>query len=577
MPTRLPRRRLLQGAGATALAAAAARLSPFSAAAFVPASVQARAAAYQPALARLDEFILAHLRDVGAPGMTLALADAQGLLRASSYGWADIKAGTTLRPDLLFEIGSISKSFLAIALLQLKDEGKLDLQKPIKDYLPWLNITSTYAPITVHHLLSHTSGLPDDPLLVARNPLMPLWTGFAPGAHFAYSNTGYTILGLLLEQLDARPFADAMRARVFQPLGMNASVPVITSDIRARLPVGYAPFYDDRPFPRHGRLAEAPWVEVREATGSVAATPADMGAYLRLLLTRGLGQRGRLLSEESFALLVRPVIKAPFWGEDASYGYGLWVSDAHGHTLARHTGGMVAFSSAMHADLTAGFAAFASVNANLQGYRPNVVARYALDLLNAAHEGRTLPAPPAAAPLPERVPNAADYAGTYNATDGRQLVLAAEGGRLVLTNRGQRVVLEQAGADRFIVKHPDFELFTLAFGREGGKVVEALHGGDWYTNERYAGPRTFTHPPEWAAYVGHYRNDSPWAGSARVVLRKGKLLLDGAAELVPLAAGGFRIGTEEHSPERARFDNLLNGRALRVILSGVEFYRTDTP
>lgn len=577
MPPVLTRRRLLQGAGATTLVAASARFFPFRAAAFFPSAAQARAAQFQPALARLDEFILAHLRDVGAPGLTLALADAQGLLRASSYGLADVKAGTAVRPDMLFEIGSISKSFLAIALLQLRDEGKLDLQKPIKNYLPWLNITSEYQPITIHHLLSHTSGLPDDPLLIARNPLMPLWTGFAPGTHFTYSNTGYTILGILLEQLDGRPFADAMRARVFGPLGMNASSPVITNEVRARLPIGYAPFYDDRPFPRHGRLAEAPWVEVREATGSVAASPADMGAYLRLLLTRGLGQRGRLLSDESFALLVRPVIKAPFWGEDASYAYGLWVSDAHEHTLARHTGGMVAFSSAMHADLSAGFAAFASVNANLQGYRPNVVARYALDLLNAAKDRRALPALPAPAPPPARVKNAADYAGTYTATDGRQLVFAAEGERLLLTNRGQRVVLEQAGADRFLCKHPELELFTLAFGREGGKVVEAMHGGDWYVNEHYAGPRTFTHPPEWAAYSGHYRNDSPWAGSTRVVLRKGKLLLDGAQELFPLATGGFRVGAEEYSPERARFDNLMNGKAMRLVLSGVEFYRTDTP
>jgi len=404
---------------------------------------------------------------------------------------------------------------------------------------------------------------------------------FSIGAWMTVANAGgfgiSSILGILLEQLDGRPFADAMRARVFGPLGMNASAPVITNEVRARLAVGYAPFYDDRPFPRHGRLTEAPWVEVREATGSVAASPADMGAYLRLLLTRGLGQRGRVLSDESFALLVRPVTKAPFWGEDASYAYGLWVSDVHGHTLARHTGGMVAFSSAMHADLSAGFAAFASVNANLQGYRPNVVARYALELLNAARAGHALPAPPAPAPPPDRVKNATDYAGTYSAPDGRQLVLAAEGERLLLTNRGQRVALEQAGADRFLVKHTDFDLFTLGFSREDGKVVEATHGGDWYTNERYKGAREFAHPPEWATFVGHYRNDSPWAGSTRVVLRKGKLLLDGVQELSPLATGGFRVGAEEYSPERARFDSLMNNRAMRLILSGVEFYRTDTP
>jgi hypothetical protein len=120
-------------------------------------------------------------------------------------------------------------------------------------------------------------------------------------------------------------------------------------------------------------------------------------------------------------------------------------------------------------------------------------------------------------------------------------------------------------------------LFTLGFGREGGKVIEATHGGDWYTNERYHGPREFTHPPEWTAYTGHYRNDSPWAGSTRVVLRKGKLLFDGVQELTLLTSGDFRVGAEDYSPERARFDSLINGRAMRLLLSGVEFYRTDTP
>jgi len=99
------------------------------------------------------------MNEVGAPGMTVALADRTGLLRASQYGFADLKAGIKVQPDTLFEIGSISKSFVAIAILQLADEGKLDLNKPVKDYLPWLKVDSGYAPFTTHHLLSHSAGL----------------------------------------------------------------------------------------------------------------------------------------------------------------------------------------------------------------------------------------------------------------------------------------------------------------------------------------------------------------------------------------------------------------------------------
>jgi hypothetical protein len=102
----------------------------------------------------LDEFIAAHLRDVGAPGMTLALATRAGLLRASTYGFTDRKAGAKVQPNTLFEIGSISKSFVALSLMQMREEGKFDPSQPITTYLPWLKIDSKYAPITGHHLIS---------------------------------------------------------------------------------------------------------------------------------------------------------------------------------------------------------------------------------------------------------------------------------------------------------------------------------------------------------------------------------------------------------------------------------------
>jgi hypothetical protein len=239
---------------------------------------------------------------------------------------------------------------------------------------------------------------------------------------------------------------------------------------------------------------------------------------------------------------------------------------------------MVAFSSSFDADVTNGLAAFASVNANLSGYRPVAVTKYALELLAAERAGRELPDGPAAAPPPDEVKNAADYAGTYSAPDGRQLVLAAQGQRLLLTNKGRAVALERSGgADSFIVKHPEFELFRLVFGREGGAVVEAGHGPDWYAGSRYKGPRTFEHPQEWDAYVGRYRHESPWYGSSRVVLRRGALWLDGEQRLHALPDGSFSLGAPADTPERVRFTHVHGGRALRMNLSTVEYHRTYMP
>src|SRR6185503_18092783 len=235
---------------------------------------------------------------------------------------------------------------VGLALLQLRDEGKLDLNKPVVEYLPWLKINSKFAPVTTHHILSHTAGLPGAPLLLDAL-LGELWTAYEPGKRFVYSNTGYNILGFLIEAIDKRPFAEAMRARMLAPLGMTASSPIIVNDLRKLMAIGYEPLQEGKPFPVNGPLAEAQWLEVDIAAGSVASTPADMAKYIRMLLNRGGLPKGRLISEESFALFTKPVIDSPYRGEPASYGYGLWVSAIGGHTRLRHTGGMVAFSSSI--------------------------------------------------------------------------------------------------------------------------------------------------------------------------------------------------------------------------------------
>ncbi len=565
----LSRRRFFRLTARTALGLGAARVfgfpEPVRAAAAAPSSDTA-----SPALRAIDAFVRRHMEEWGAPGLTLGLADRDGVLAARAYGFRDVKTREPLRPEDLFEIGSISKSFVGLALLQLRDEGKLDLDRPIREYLPWLRIESAYAPVTVHHLLTHTSGLPN-PLSL---PSIPLWTAHPPGERFHYCNLGYNILGYLLTALDGRPLRDSLRARILAPLGMTASSPVISHEIRQRMPVSYWPIYEDRPHPRRGPLAEAPPLVMDNAAGCVVSTPHDMGLYMRMLLQRGRGPRGAVISEDSFARFMRPAIPAPSFGEGAGYGYGIAIQPVEGRTVLRHTGGMVSYSSAMHVDLDAGVGAFASVNASLAGYRPNAVAAYALAALRAEREGRPIPEPPAPDD-PFKVPNAADYAGTYTLAGGRKLAVTAAGERLEMVHDNQRLALQRLAPDTFLVPHPAFALFPLSFEREGEAVVKATHGEDLYAGERYKGPRTFEHPPEWRAYAGHYRNENPWEGSARVVLREGRLWA-GGTPLVPLGGGLFRFGEEEHSPDRARFDDVVGGRALRATFSGVEYRRVET-
>ena len=540
-----------------------------------PLSAFAQSAAVQPVFARLDEFIARHMREQGTPGLTLALANRDGLIRVSTYGYADTKAGLRVVPETMFEIGSISKSFVSLALLQCRDEGKLDLNKPIVEYLPWLKINSKFAPITTHHLLSHTAGLPGAPLLLDAL-LAELWTAYEPGKHFLYSNTGYNILGFLLEAIDKRPFAEALRARMLTPLGMTASAPIITSDLRRQMAIGYEPLIEDKPYPSHGPLGEAQWIEVDIAAGSVASTPSDMAKYMRMLLNHGALPKGRLISEEGFGLFTKPAIDSPYRGEPASYGYGMWISDIGGHTRLRHTGGMVAFSSSIDLDVTGGIGAFASVNANLRGYRPVAVTKYAIELFNASLAGKSLPEAPAPPPAPDEVKDAADYAGVYTSPDGKKLELAAEGNKLVLLHANRRIVLEHSGPDRFIVKHPDFDTYLLGFVRENKQVTQAFYGPDWYMGAKYTGPKTFETKKEWEPFAGHYYNDSAWYGDTRVVLRNGQLYIDGVQPLVPRGDGKFGLG-EAEGPDWISFDSIVDGCAMRLSLSGIIFRRMFTP
>ncbi len=95
---------------------------------------------------------------MNAPGMTQALTDAKATIRTAGYGFANVDLKTPVAPEHLFQIGSITKSFTALIMLQLRDEGKVDLHRPVLDYLPWLPVNMPYGPITAHHLLTHSLG-----------------------------------------------------------------------------------------------------------------------------------------------------------------------------------------------------------------------------------------------------------------------------------------------------------------------------------------------------------------------------------------------------------------------------------
>ena len=518
----------------------------------------------------LDRHIEWRMGETRTPGMAVALLDREKTLRVAAYGMANRETQAPVTPDTLFEIGSVSKTFAAVAALQSAEAGLLDLHAPVAEYLPWFRVQTRHAPITIHHLLSHTSGLaggvdadfsPDARGMVWS--LRETEAAFAPGTHFYYAEANYQTLTLVLEAVHGQPYAEIVQAGILDPLGMTNTVAAITHDVRPRLARGYRPLYDDRPAHASHPLVPAPWLEMGSGDGCIASTAGDMARFGRMLLNRG----GPILSKASYHLMTRPVIA------EAEYGYGLYAFESDGFAHVGHGGDMPGYEAYLWLDVDNGLGMTMLV---AQPY-PSQLSWQVLELLRAAYLDQPLPTfPPTDV---TRVEQAAEFAGTYHAGE-KALTLVTEGDRLLLEHAGERLVLERRGQNRFYVPHPDFDRYLLQFGRQDGQVVEVTHGPDWYTNDRYAGPREFPYPAEWDAYPGHYRAHNPWASNFRVIVRQGELLLvwpSGDEEpLTPLADGSLRVG-DEFSPERLRFDQLADGWALRATLTCCSYYRFFTP
>ena len=129
-----------------------------------------------------------------------------------------------------------------------------------------------------------------------------------------------------------------------------------------------------------------------------------------------------------------------------------------------------------------------------------------------------------------------------------------------------------------MIPHPDFERFLINFNREKGKdtpVTDVSSGADWYANDKYQGERNFSLPKEWTQFVGHYRNDSPWIGSLRIVPRTGKLSMNGSTPLETIDSNTFRLIDEPQSPEWIAFLDVVNGKAMRLKFSGEDYWRVE--
>ncbi|HSG45194.1 MAG TPA: serine hydrolase domain-containing protein [Anaerolineales bacterium] len=526
----------------------------------------------ESAVQRLSELIERQLSTLNAPGIAIGITHREQTLYADIFGLANLEAGLPVKPETLFQIGSISKSFTSIILLQLQEEGLLDIDEPVTKYLPWFEIQSKFPPITLRHLMSHTAGIimgsDETPTALTETwNLRHTKATAAPGEMFHYSNSGYKALGLVLETILGQDISTILCERIFIPLGMSASQPDLCNANRYLQATGYAPYFDDRPLPPGGRLAPATWLESNTADGAICSNAEDMCRYLRMLLQNGNGQ----LSLESFEKLIHPVIATDDGLHGEQYGLGLYTMQLDGHNVIGHSGGMVGFAADMLADLDSGLGVIILANGLVELSK---ISHYALNLFNAALDGDELPG------FEEgRQENVKDYIGEYRCGN-KTFSLTTDQSSIVLNFESVSVSLHSLTPDSFIVSHPNFEIFSLCMERDGDQIMGAGWGGDRYVRVGRENETPREHPAEWDAYPGHYRSHNPWLSNFRIVLRSNSLIfihpMGEEEKLYQLDAGLFRIGDDPRSPEFIRFNLVMNGKAMQAILSGGAYSRTFT-
>ncbi|MEP7327075.1 MAG: serine hydrolase domain-containing protein [Gemmatimonadota bacterium] len=292
-----------------------------------------------------DSLAAAFVASDGAPSVAIGLVRGTDTLELKAWGLADIEQDVPATARSVYRIGSVTKQFTAAAVMQLVEQGKVKLDDSIATYLPALPVA--WHRVTVRQLLNHTSGIPSytdigpkwrnrwgeemtPDTLIALTAGDPVW--FAPGTQWRYDNSGYVVLGLLIEQLTGRPWGTDMAERFFKPLGMLDTRECLATPIYPRRVRGYEKD-DDHP----GQWENTAYLAMSQpyAAGSLCSTVGDLARWNRALHT------GHVVSAASYALMTTPEGVAAT--NTPRYGFALIADTLAGRPIITHGGGIHGF------------------------------------------------------------------------------------------------------------------------------------------------------------------------------------------------------------------------------------------
>jgi CubicO group peptidase (beta-lactamase class C family) len=296
--------------------------------------------AQQDISAKIDPYVKAEMRRQQIPGLSLAVVRSGTIALVRSYGFSNVEHQIPVKPETVFQSGSIAKQFTAAAVMILVEEGKLSLDDKISKY--FTDAPESWKNITVRHLLTHTSGMGDyPPDLDLRRDLtedeylaiiksVPL--AYATGTTWDYSNLGYVTLGILIRKITGKFYGDFLAERIFQPVGMTTARVISEADIVPNRAAGYRLV--------KGELKNQEWVSPSTNTtadGSLYFTILDLAKWDAALYT------DKPLKQSSLDQMWSPVKLDG--GKRKAYGFGWHTDVIHGHRIVFHGGAWQGFKS----------------------------------------------------------------------------------------------------------------------------------------------------------------------------------------------------------------------------------------